>query len=473
MAVDCRRAMEMIPVRRVRKGSLVFFMMMAVMAVSGAIIGNMAFLHFSEVMGVSTTSSSQNMYSSFVIREEILGADCATERYGVFEREAIQNGDLSCIEVPEEDDITVWFEWWEDGDYSAKTYRISDGSVEALDDLADIPALINAQVRLITESEIYPALIWDDDQDVYRQAVFGYVGDVEGNLVEEAAEVDTGDSGDESSASSGDDPGEEGTEIAESSRRQAASAMYRINWSDAGDTEPFMQETWPDGGWKRVPHPVATASHAMETRIPAGSREGVSAFLTMAGNVEEMPEQAHARYQVYLPAAYFPVPDGFKLPGLAGTGSATGEWPEGGWGGRTTTGDNGWSARLQMDPDTTDLYVYAYHVGMEEHGSTFGGHTLETDTWHQIDQYVAMNTPGEGDGEVRLWVDGELVVNRTDIRWRDNENIKIESFWHQVYHGGSQDVSLPEILVYTDDIQLWDEEQPPDDTAMESGSDGS
>jgi len=45
-------------------------------------------------------------------------------------------------------------------------------------------------------------------------------------------------------------------------------------------------------------------------------------------------------------------------------------------------------------------------------------------------------TTGKRNGIVRAWVDGVLVFEKTDIRFRLNEGIKINEVWLNWYHGG-------------------------------------
>ena len=48
-----------------------------------------------------------------------------------------------------------------------------------------------------------------------------------------------------------------------------------------------------------------------------------------------------------------------------------------------------------------------------------------------------MNTPTLNDGVLRAWVDGRLAFEKTDLRFRDIEALKVEEVWMNVYHGGT------------------------------------
>ena len=130
-----------------------------------------------------------------------------------------------------------------------------------------------------------------------------------------------------------------------------------------------------------------------------------------------------------------------KLPGVAGTYNVAG------WGGRPSHGDDGWSARMSNYDrgDSVEMSFYCYHADMTGiYGSnwTWGSDAmLERDRWYCIEVYARMNSisagAGNPDGVLRGWVDGELAFEKTDIRFRDVERLKIESAWFDVYVGGS------------------------------------
>ena len=48
-----------------------------------------------------------------------------------------------------------------------------------------------------------------------------------------------------------------------------------------------------------------------------------------------------------------------------------------------------------------------------------------------------LNSPGKNDGVMRGWIDGQLAFERTDVRMRDVDSLKIEMLWVNIYLGGS------------------------------------
>jgi len=179
---------------------------------------------------------------------------------------------------------------------------------------------------------------------------------------------------------------------------------------------------------------------ALRVATPAGGHYGVGGlsfdFRKMTGSE---PEEVYFRY--YLRFADDWCSEGGKLPGISGTYNTAG------WGGRPSHGSDGWSARGTMsrirDDGRVPVGFYCYHADMKgQYGNVWiwekdGLGYLEKNRWYCIEQYCRMNTPGENDGVLRAWVDGGLAFEKTDIRFRDVEKLKIEKVWMNVYHGGT------------------------------------
>ena len=158
------------------------------------------------------------------------------------------------------------------------------------------------------------------------------------------------------------------------------------------------------------------------------------------------PEEVYFRYYLRLGDDWNQTAQGGKMPGLSGT------YGKAGWGGRRSNGSNGWSARGSFYlsiPDDNPLAGrhpigwYCYHADQQ---GTYGdgwvwkhGYRgfLEKNRWYCIEQYVKLNTPKEKDGVLRAWVDGRLAFEKTDIRFRDVDRLKVEQVWLNVYHGGT------------------------------------
>lgn len=123
---------------------------------------------------------------------------------------------------------------------------------------------------------------------------------------------------------------------------------------------------------------------------------------------------------------------GGKLPGLAPENSVTGCVP---------LRDNGWSVRLMWRAEGS-LMQYLYHQDKEDrcgenvYAEDF---TLQKDRWYKVAIYVRVNSSGAAaDGQVRLFVDGEEVARRDNLRLRNTDTGGlIERFYFSNFYGGS------------------------------------
>ena len=78
---------------------------------------------------------------------------------------------------------------------------------------------------------------------------------------------------------------------------------------------------------------------------------------------------------------------------------------------------------------------------------------LENNRWYGIEQYVKLNDPGKENGVLKAWIDGVLVFEQTGIRFRDSPDLRIESLWMNVYHGGTARAPH-DLTLYIDNVVL-------------------
>lgn len=185
---------------------------------------------------------------------------------------------------------------------------------------------------------------------------------------------------------------------------------------------------------------------ALKVTIERGVNQGLNSHHRFAREGRAEPEEAFFRYYLRFGDTWDPVRDGGKLPGLSGT------YGRGGWGMRKSDGVNGWSARGAFFQQASEgpalsalrgIGSYAYHADLAgPSGATLGwglgpSGLLQKNRWYSVEQQVKLNRPGASDGELRAWIDGQLVFEKTGLRFRDVPEIKIESVWMNVYHGGT------------------------------------
>ncbi|WP_418280467.1 polysaccharide lyase [Halorubrum sp. DTA98] len=213
----------------------------------------------------------------------------------------------------------------------------------------------------------------------------------------------------------------------------------------------------------------ADSDASLAARFDSGDHYGTSMRYRFYEEGYEEPETLHFRYYVYFPTDFEVVRNGGKLPGPAGT------YDTAGWGARESDGTNGWSARMSFTPGSDSDHVqvgwYCYHADMGSWGSNWDWSNddagdLSKGEWHRITGEVTMNTPGENDGVLRGWANGDLAFEKTDIRFRDTTDLKVQGFWFNAYYGGSWS-SPSDNEIRFDDLQLVTD---PDEFDSDSGS---
>src|SRR5690606_31257881 len=76
---------------------------------------------------------------------------------------------------------------------------------------------------------------------------------------------------------------------------------------------------------------------------------------------------------------------------------------------------------------------------------------LEKNRWYSVEQYVRMNRPKKEDGVLKAWIDGRLALDLTGLRFRDVPELKVESVWMNVYHGGIEDAPA-DLTLFIDNL---------------------
>lgn len=227
---------------------------------------------------------------------------------------------------------------------------------------------------------------------------------------------------------------------------------------------------------ERTDSPARNGS-ALEVPIPEGEHRGMRMRFWFDDQFGSEFDEASATYWLYVPDEFEFAKShsgGGKLPGFQGTYNECGAGDLG-----PCDGTSGWSARMSfvrpkavyLDTDF-GLAFYVYHGEMAgEPLYPYGTYALwniglEFGKWHRIDQYVRMNTPGEHDGVLRGWVDGELAFERDGYFFRDsnNEYIQIEEFVNTVYYGGEW-TSPSDNSFYFDNLEI--RTGPPDSDELE------
>lgn len=211
----------------------------------------------------------------------------------------------------------------------------------------------------------------------------------------------------------------------------------------------------------------AFAGNSLAVEYPAGMHRSANTGAQWQLLFDQDYEEMTVEYRVKFKDGFDFVRGG-KLPGLIGGTANTG--------GDRPNGTDGFSARMhwrtdgsQSSPLTSDqanITQYLYHPDQPE---TFGEDfrwddsasgdwkLFDSGRWYHLRHRVVMNSvvggEGQHDGIVQAWLDGELVLDVNDIRFRDVETFAIDGFYFSTFFGGSGDqwnTSKDEIAFFDD-----------------------
>ena len=125
---------------------------------------------------------------------------------------------------------------------------------------------------------------------------------------------------------------------------------------------------------------------------------------------------------------------GGKLPGLGGGANNTG--------GHKPNGDDGWSARM-MWRTGGHAVQYVYHpdqpgVYGEDFAWRIGGEPVVfvPGRWYHVEHRIVMNTPGQKDGVIQGWLDGQLALEKRGLRFRNTAAFAIDTLQFSTFFGG-------------------------------------
>ncbi len=231
----------------------------------------------------------------------------------------------------------------------------------------------------------------------------------------------------------------------------------------AASDDPHLDEGFEDGidvfdagAWGMEPLGSGHVGSGLKSVIPAGGHWGSSGHWAFKQHGLSEPESLYWRYWLRFPEGfYIEPPNRGKLPGVAGL------YTYNCLGGRPSTPEEPcFSARMLFSrtyppygqpgypngpDDKTLIGFYAYHLDSPDtRGDIWTWDpevaTLDHGPWYCIEGRIQLNTPGQHDGVLEGWVDGESAFVRDDIAFRraDEGWIKVKSFWFDVYYGGGE-----------------------------------
>ncbi len=123
---------------------------------------------------------------------------------------------------------------------------------------------------------------------------------------------------------------------------------------------------------------------------------------------------------------------GGKLPGVGGGIANTG--------GHKPNGKDSWSVRVMWNREGK-LVQYVYHPDQpRKYGEAFAwtmSKPLQRGVWHTLKSTIRLNSPGQKNGRIQSWLDGRLVLNKNNLRFRNTNKLLIDQFLFASFYGGS------------------------------------
>jgi hypothetical protein len=174
----------------------------------------------------------------------------------------------------------------------------------------------------------------------------------------------------------------------------------------------------------RVIYPAGSASNRSAADYGT-AYGGTQVYLRLLnGAVDGARLQYYVRFQ-----PGFNFVKGGKLPGLYG-GTMTS-------GGNIPNGSNGFSTRYMWRTGGAGE-VYAYLPSSVTHGTSLGRGSwhFAAGQWTKMEQEVRLNTPGQADGSITVWLNGNQVFQQTGMVYRTTGDLRIDGLFFSTFFGG-------------------------------------
>ena len=243
--------------------------------------------------------------------------------------------------------------------------------------------------------------------------------------------------------------------------------QYTITNLNADWNTPPFDNGVEEGRVSIVDNSEAFSGNSLAVEYPAGlhrsSATGAQWQLKFGQDYEEVTLEYRVKFR-----AGFDFVRGGKLPGLIGGTANTG--------GNRPDGTDGFSARMHWRTDGSsgspltseraNITQYLYHVDQPnstgqdfrwDDSESADWELFESGRWYHLRHRVVMNSVvngvGQNDGIVQAWLDGKLVLDLNNIRFRDIETLKIDGFYFSTFFGGSGNqwnTSKDEVALFDD-----------------------
>lgn len=120
---------------------------------------------------------------------------------------------------------------------------------------------------------------------------------------------------------------------------------------------------------------------------------------------------------------------------------------------------NGGSVRTMWYNNNGFVYIYPYVYYRDMPGTcgdNFGvQYGISRSTWYTVGFYVESNTGSNANGRLEMKINGQVVLNKTNMRWTTNDAKRlVNRLWFMTFRGGSQDywMSPTDGYIYYDNV---------------------
>ena len=250
-----------------------------------------------------------------------------------------------------------------------------------------------------------------------------------------------------------------------------STGIYSISNLNADWNSPPFDNGVEEGRVSIVDDSEAFSGKSLEVTYPSGQHRSANSGAQWQLYFGQEYDELFVEYRVKFGAGFDFVRGG-KLPGLIGGDANTG--------GNVPDGTDGFSARMHwrtdgssgspLDREQANISQYLYHP---DQPNTFAEDFrwddspagdwafFDSDRWYHIRHRVVLNSvvngQGQNDAIVQAWLDGQLVLDLDNIRFRDIESLKIDGLYFSTFFGGSGDQwnTTKDEVAYFDDFKVF------------------
>lgn len=200
----------------------------------------------------------------------------------------------------------------------------------------------------------------------------------------------------------------------------------------------------------------------LKVRYPAHEQGGATVYTSLNGQYTSL----YCSFYVMFPPDFDPQTGSVRKDGKLGYGLGGGSVPTGGKGNDAKDG-KGFSVRpyfiWEKNEEKVRPKVYIYW--MEQKGDFGAGWSFDDlsfrfnrGVWYKWTTQVILNIPGKSDGSVKIWIDGNITLNKSGLTFRNDDKWGIDHAFLSTFFGGDASrypdvdsyINFDEYMVHTE-----------------------